>query len=109
MAVTHQFEPTVFHLTLGPHEPVLTVEPGDSVETSTLCAAGRDRDGVPRVERAGNPQTGPFYVNGAEPGDVLAVRFDRIIPNRRSGWSSTALAANVVDPDFVRALPADWL
>jgi hypothetical protein len=25
-----------------------------------------------------NPQTGPFYVEGAEPGDTLAIHFDRL-------------------------------
>src|SRR5918998_5520413 len=29
-----------------------------------------------------NPQTGPIYVEGAEPGDTLAVRIERIEPTR---------------------------
>jgi acetamidase/formamidase len=105
---THGFEPTGYHLTIGPHQPVLSIEPGDTVHTSTVCAGGRDRDGKVVVE-GGNPQTGPFFINGAERGDVLAVRFDRIVPNRRSGWSSTMLAANVVEPHFVRTLPGEWV
>jgi len=108
VSVTHRFEPTTFHLTLGQHEPALTIQPGDTVETSTLCAGGRDRHGAVRAE-GGNPQTGPFRVAGAEPGDVLAVRFDRIVPNRGFGWSSTMLAGNVVEPDFVRTLAAEWV
>jgi acetamidase/formamidase len=108
MTATHRFEPSHYHLTLGHHPPVLTIEPGDSVETSTVCAGGRDRNGKVVVE-GGNPQTGPFFITGAEPGDVLAVRFDRIVPNRARGWSSTMLAANVVEPHVVRRLPPEWV
>jgi acetamidase/formamidase len=31
---------------------------------------------------AGNPETGPFFVEGAMPGDVLVVHFTRIRLNR---------------------------
>jgi len=36
-----------------------------------------------------NPQTGPFYVEGAEPGDTLAVHFVSITPARDWGASTT--------------------
>ena len=49
--------------------------------------------------------TGPFYVEGAAPGDTIAVRLDRVRPNRRRGWSATVVAPNVVDPAFVASLP----
>lgn len=29
-----------------------------------------------------NPQTGPFFVDGAEPGDTLAIHFISITPSR---------------------------
>lgn len=48
-----------------------------------------------------NPLTGPFYIEGAEHGDTLAVRFDRLWPNRLIGRSSTVIAPNVLDPDYV--------
>ncbi len=35
-----------------------------------------------------NPQTGPFYVEGAEPGDTLAVRIEKLEPARDHGISS---------------------
>src|SRR6185369_149381 len=58
-------------------------------------------------------QTGPFYVEGAEPGDTLAVTFDRLWPNRTYGFTSAVLASNVVDPWYVRDFPqcdelAEW-
>jgi amidase len=109
---THHFTPTHYHVTLGPHEPVLHIADGDTVETTTVDAAGRDATGD-RVTPGGNPQTGPFYVDGSEPGDTLALDLLRLAPNRPQGWSRDSLAANVVDPDYVRELPEsneiNWL
>ena len=36
-----------------------------------------------------NPQTGPFYVEGAEPGDTLVVRIEKLEPARDFGISSS--------------------
>ncbi|HYX21007.1 MAG TPA: acetamidase/formamidase family protein, partial [Thermoanaerobaculia bacterium] len=36
-----------------------------------------------------NPQTGPFYVDGAEPGDTLVVRIEKLEPARAYGISSS--------------------
>jgi acetamidase/formamidase len=36
-----------------------------------------------------NPQTGPFYVDGAEPGDTLAIRIEKLEPARDYGISSS--------------------
>jgi acetamidase/formamidase len=36
-----------------------------------------------------NPQTGPFYIEGAEPGDTVAVHFASITPARDWGASTT--------------------
>ena len=38
-----------------------------------------------QVTEGGNPQTGPFYINGAEPGDTLAVHFDQSSPQSQYG------------------------
>lgn len=104
--VTHHFEPTHYHNSLGSHHPVLHIANGDSIITTTVDASGRNAQGV-QVARGGNPQTGPFYVDGAEPGDTLALRLDHLYPNRKFGYSGTALAPNVVDPHYVRDLPKD--
>ena len=50
--------------------------------------------------------TGPFFVEGAEPGDALLVRIDRMTPNRDTGWTFSVLAPNVVDPGAVASLPS---
>jgi amidase len=78
---THHFEPTRYHTTIGPHEPVLEVAPGDCVITTTVDAFGHDASGKPVTHR-GNPQTGPFFVLGADAGDTLVVHLDRLTPNR---------------------------
>jgi acetamidase/formamidase len=50
--------------------PVLRIQPGDTVSTESLDAAGNDKHGVSKAER-GNPPTGPFYIESAQPGDLL--------------------------------------
>jgi amidase len=96
----HLFTPSVYYHAIGSHPPVLLIKPGDSVTTATLDASGCDHTGR-RVAPHGNPQTGPFYIDGAEPGDVLVVRFDDLRPNRSWGYSGCTIAANVVEPDHV--------
>ena len=77
--MVHYFEPVRYHTTMGSHEPVLRVKDGDTVVTSTVDARGKDCSDTPVTPR-GNPQTGPFHVEGAEPGDTLAVHLDRLAP-----------------------------
>jgi amidase len=109
---THDFEPTRFHVTIGSHEPVLRVASGDTIRTWCVDAAGYDRKGE-QITDGGNPQTGPFFVEGAEPGDTLTVHLDRIWPNRRRGVSGQVVAPHVVDPSFASQLQTqdvgdDW-
>jgi acetamidase/formamidase len=83
---TFSYEPARFSLHFsGAVEPVLKIFPDDTVRTWTLDAAGRDSKGVAR-SFVGNPQTGPFFVEGAMPGDTLAVRFNRIRTNRSTAF-----------------------
>ena len=108
---THDFQPTQYHLAIGSHSPVLRINDGDTVITTTVDAFGKDASDEIVTPR-GNPQTGPFYVVGAEPGDTLSVLLDRISPNRSTGYTGSVIAPNVVDPEFVRELPkpefAEW-
>jgi len=109
---THHFEPTVYHVAIGAHEPVLHIDSGDTVVTTTVDAGGVDAAGE-AVTEGGNPQTGPFYINGAAPGDTLAVHFDRLVPNRKMGRTSTVIAPHVLDAQYVASdLPengrGDW-
>jgi len=101
---THRFEPTRYYSTIGSHEPALHIADGDTVITPTVDAGGWDGNNT-RVTTGGNPQSGPFYVEGAEPGDTLVVEIVRLTPNRDSGWTANVVAVNVVDPWHVRDLP----
>ena len=100
---THDFLPVTFHNTFGSHAPAFRVDPGDSIATSTVDARGRDLNNAELAGRP-NPQTGPIYVNGAEPGDTLVFHLEHLRPNRSLGWTSAQLAPNVLDfgyqPEF---------
>lgn len=102
---THQLDPDRFFNTMAQHPPALRVEPGDTVVFHTLDALGADRGRVQRGEHP-NPQSGPVWVEGAEPGDALEVTIERLTPSREIGWTRFPLAPNVVDPERAALLPA---
>ena len=102
-AETHRFEPKQFYTTFsGAHPPVLLIKPGDSVVTPTIDARGFDSAGVQRGQGP-NPETGPFYIEGAEPGDTLVVHLLRLETNRATGFSASLLAPYTADPGFLRS------
>ena len=63
--------------------PVLTADPGSRIEFQTadaLCGqitSAEDRLDALDWNRV-NPATGPVYINGAEPGDILSVKIEAI-------------------------------
>ena len=61
----------------GVAEPVARLKSGDILETNTVDAFGnaiqKPGDQLSLV-KGDNPLTGPFYVEGAQPGDTLAVK-----------------------------------
>ncbi|MER7006263.1 acetamidase/formamidase family protein [Dactylosporangium sp. NPDC000555] len=79
--------------TFGGADPVAMVKPGQILRTFTEdCFGGAVRtvDDLPsRVCERFNPVTGPFHVDGAEPGDTLVLHFAAIIPARDWGMSAT--------------------
>ncbi len=94
--VTYRPDPAEYAWTFGgANQPVARVRPGDVVELYTEdCFAGlvRSAEDLPsRVVQFPylNPVTGPFYVEGAEPGDTLALHFISIEPARDWAVSST--------------------
>lgn len=96
----HEFTPTVFQRYFSPAtEPALRISPGDSVHTWSVDAGGTDSEGK-RRSRGGNPLTGPFYVNGALPGDTLVVKLTRIRLNRDWAQSGTWIVPNAISPDY---------
>ena len=78
-------------------EPVAMVEPGEKVEIFTEDAYSglikEETDLPSRIERPGpNPQVGPIYVTGAQPGDTLAVHIHSIELTRDYGISQISPA-----------------
>jgi acetamidase/formamidase len=70
--------------------------------TKTIDASGMDWNGK-MVGTGPNPQTGPFYVEGAEPGDVLIVTFEKIETNRTMAYSGSLLSAYATTPQAIAA------
>jgi len=93
--VSFRPEPSQFAWTFGGVEPVMKVRPGTVLELwSEDAFGGRVRSSNDLVSQViefpfVNPQTGPFYVEGAEPGDTLALHLISIEPSRDWGASST--------------------
>ncbi|MBS4209372.1 acetamidase/formamidase family protein [Bacillus sp. FJAT-50079] len=107
----HTFEPSLYYNTMGSHEPVLYIKDGDSVVTSTIDSRGKNKN-LRVIASPPNPVTGPFFIEGAEPGDTLAVCFDHMKPNRNSGWTGNIVAPHLVNAEEVVNLPQreliDW-
>ena len=88
-------EPSQFAWTFGGVPPVARIRPPAVLEVFTEDAfAGRVRSENDLVSQVCefpfvNPQTGPFYIEGAEPGDTVAVHFVSITPARDWGASTT--------------------
>jgi len=101
---THKFEPTAFYNYFAWNiAPALHIFPGDTVETKSVDAGGIDENGVRRA-RGGNPLTGPFYVEGAWPGDTLVVHLKRVRLNRGTAGSGTGIVPSALGPGYFRNL-----
>lgn len=97
---THEFQPTVYYREFSPfHKPVLTVNPGDTIHTTTVDAGGSDAQDIKRIA-GGNPQTGPFYIQGAQPGDTLVVHVRKLALNRKTAGSDDQLVQSALSPDL---------
>src|SRR5436309_11518558 len=91
--ITYRPDPSEFAWTFGGVPTVRKVKPGDVLELWTEDAFGGKVRGVDDLVSKViefpfvNPQTGPFFVEGAEPGDTLAIHFISIEPSR--DWASS--------------------
>jgi acetamidase/formamidase len=111
-----EFTPTSEQLayTFGGVAPIRTVKPGTVLKLWTedafngVLRSVDDRSAEKIDLRFVNPQTGPFHVEGAEPGDTLALHFVSVEPARDwaasaaipffGGLTSTGLTATLQDP-----------
>src|ERR687898_764329 len=108
--------PTDYSYVFNPYrEPVAQVNPGEPVTIHTDDAFESritKKEDLPSRALATakflNPQTGPIYVEGAEPGDTLSIRIESIQPTRDfavnvlipyfGGLTSTNLTRTLQDP-----------
>jgi acetamidase/formamidase len=96
MARTHYFPADRVHFTWDvSHEPVIAIDSGDTVVVETRDVSdnqiGPDSDAsvIPNLDwDRVYPLAGPIQVNGAEPGDTLAIE---ILDIRTRGWGWTAI------------------
>jgi acetamidase/formamidase len=88
-------ERSQYAYTFGGAKPVMTVKPGTLMRLWSEDAfnfALTTVDDMPSQKidiRYVNPQTGPFYVEGAEPGDTLVLHIVDLTPARSFGASTT--------------------
>ena len=115
----HQTGP--YRYTYSPfHPPIAAVEPGETVVIHTVDAF--ENKMTPEVRRFSdvctypflNPQTGPIVVNGAQPGDTLAVKIHDIVPTRDHAITGTipyfgGLTSTKLDPNLQPPLEEQWL
>ena len=112
LAAEHKYDPgdNVKFTYCYSHQPVLRIKSGDSVTTSTRDASNdafspADKTIAPKLDLTRvNPQTGPFYVEGAEPGDTLEVRLDKIDLNRDWGWGASIPYFGLLAPEYKTAM-----
>jgi acetamidase/formamidase len=110
-ARTVEVRPEDYSYVFNPHrEPIERVSPGDRVTIHTNDAFESRIQSESDVASEAlatakflNPQTGPLYVEGAEPGDTLAVRIESIEPTRDFAVSTLVpyfggLTSTVYDP-----------
>ncbi len=93
----HRLDPapgTTAHSFSPGHQPVLTVDPGDTLVVRSLDANGSLQaqtypgETVPRLDgqAPGHCLTGPIAVRGTAPGDLLEVRLESLVPDPW-GWT----------------------
>ncbi|HZX74638.1 MAG TPA: acetamidase/formamidase family protein [Cyclobacteriaceae bacterium] len=96
-----EFKPTVYYNNFSHKFPaVLKVQPGDTVKSESVDAGGFDRLGKQRA-KSGNPLTGPFFIEGALPGDVVAITLTKVSLNRGN--------ASTVEGFIQRSLPQELM
>src|SRR5687768_15087335 len=101
-AETHRFKPTVGHPTFAVRPPILTVRPGDVLESESLWGEWYERAGAKWPG-----EVGPIAIEGAEPGDTLVVEVLKVRPNRDTAVSTQGGRFGALVPDGGTALLND--
>ncbi|HTA42690.1 MAG TPA: acetamidase/formamidase family protein [Bryobacteraceae bacterium] len=100
---TWDFEPRVFYSYYSAaNPPALHIFPGDTVRTWTVDAGGISPK-LERLSRGGDATTGPFYIEGALPGDTLVVKLKRVRINRDSAREGNRINGKAVTSAYAAA------
>ncbi len=98
---------TIYFTYCYSHPPAERIASGDTVITKTRDASNDAFRPTMKTIAEGNldlsrvnPQTGPFYVEGAEPGDTLKVHLDKVTPNRDWGWGGAIPYFGALAPEY---------
>jgi acetamidase/formamidase/creatinine amidohydrolase/Fe(II)-dependent formamide hydrolase-like protein len=94
VAATHHLEPATGHSTFAVRPPVLTVKPGDVLESETLWGEWYEKPGG-----RWPGEVGPIAIEGAEPGDTLVVEVLKVRPNRDTAVSTQGGRFGALVPD----------
>lgn len=106
-AKTYDYDPKVFYGTYSAAEPAaLHIFPGDTVSTRTIDNAGRDANAT-RHGTGGDANTGPFYIEGALPGDTLVVKFIKLRPNKPTARQGSRFNQHAVTQAYALAAQYD--
>jgi formamidase len=96
-------------------EPIAEVAPGEDILLETRDASdGQVKPGMSfedlarNDKKAGHPLTGPIFVKGAEPGDVLEIEFVDLIPQKH-GWTVIRPGAGFLREIFDAKFLAHWV
>lgn len=95
---TISFTPTSGVPSFAVREPVLRIAPGTTVETRTFSHPKDYYD--PDAAGPWPGDVGPFYIEGAAPGDTLVVRVVKLTPNRD-------IAVSNITPNSISAVATD--
>jgi len=93
-AETHRLKPTVGYPTFAVRPPVLTVRPGDVLESESLWGDWYEKPGGKWPG-----EVGPIAIEGAEPGDTLVVEILKVRPNRPTAVSTQGGRFGALVPD----------
>lgn len=101
----HQTRDVLYYTHSRRNQPTLTIGPGESFTVDTELCSGDWLKSLsdryrPGIGKGPNPSSGCVYVRGAGPGDMLAVRVDRIEPEG-IGFTGSGPGANPF-PDWIR-------
>ncbi|MFT5392806.1 MAG: formamidase [Gammaproteobacteria bacterium] len=94
--------------------PILTAAPGEDLVLETRDASdGQIVAGMTTAElealdpKVGHPLTGPIFVDGAQPGDLLEIEYQNIEPQAH-GWTRIRPGAGLLRDYFDEPFLAHW-